>query len=570
MELRGVPVPEPRFQTGPLSKDLLKVRGYKSLQTFFPTLAKLFKMGKRNINDEVWMDQEWRVQSIDCSGTAGSCKVDLLQNTDLSNSTVKTCGAFLKVTHLLDPIEWIHGKYSLPKEFCLPWHNDSCLKTLNKLQDPGNQAYVEAVASYALGRLREGGVSPHFNAFYGAFCAKADTYRYNLNEEFYSYRHERWFWRGYDKKLFSFHVANQSDPTVEVPQDIMEKLLNHDDLDTESTSSSSEDGSSSDTSKISSVLESITLQNVDGNASIKSADSMEDVSYAEGSVVSFNESTDTYSDDYTIYADISDYPVMLILSEINEGTMDSLFTATDSVGASPGTDDWENRWTAWIFQVLAALSCAQTILGFTHNDLHTNNIVWSATDQEYLYYKTKANNIFRVPTFGKIFKIIDFGRAIFTINSEMFISDDFKDDNDAAGQYVFSPLVDKFKKEILPNPSFDMCRLAVSLLDGLFPKRPEELTNGGILSKERGLTMKETGSALYNILWSWMIDDKGRTVFMNPDGTERFPDFDLYKHIAEYVHCAIPCTQFTKPIFDTFQISLKDIPEGVKIYSLFC
>ena len=297
---------------------------------------------------------------------------------------------------------------------------------------------------------------------------------------------------------------------------------------------------------------------------------MNGVSFKEGSLSSNSSSlTDLDADIYTIYADIQNYPVMLILTEINEATMDTLFTNTESVGALSGTAEWEARWTAWIFQVLAALSCVQTILGFTHNDLHTNNVVWSKTDEPYLYYKTKGDLTFRVPTFGKIFKIIDFGRAIFTINSQIFISDDFKDDNDAAGQYIFSPLVKNFKKEILPNPSFDMCRLAVSLLDGIFPKRPEQLEEGVILSKEPGLIVKETGSPLYNILWSWMVDDRGRTVFMNPDGSERFPDFDLYKHIAEFVHGAVPSRQIVKPIFEPFQISLKDIPEGVKMYSLF-
>ena len=298
---------------------------------------------------------------------------------------------------------------------------------------------------------------------------------------------------------------------------------------------------------------------------------MKDAPYIEGSISSASsESSGLDTDNYAIYADIQNYPVMLILSEINEATMDTLFTNVESVGATHGTSEWEARWTAWIFQVLSAVSCAQTILGFTHNDLHTNNVVWSATDEPYLYYKTRDDVIFRVPTFGKLFKIIDFGRAIFTINSQIFISDDFKDDNDAAGQYVFSPLVKKFKKEIPPNPSFDMCRLALSLLDGVFPTKPEPVENGVVISSERGRIVIETASPLYNLLWSWMIDDKGRTIFVNPDGSERFPDFDLYKHIAEFIHGAIPSRQFAKPIFDSFQISLKDIPEGVKVYSLFC
>jgi len=568
MELRGVPIPLPRFQLGPLSKDLFKVRGYKSLQTFFPTLTKLFRMTKCNLQDEIWLDQQWRVQSIDCSGTAGACTVALSNNSDLSNSVVETCPAFLKVTHLLDPIQWIHGCYSLPKENGLPWHHKAWSKTWQKLQDPGNQAYIETVASYALGRLRESGTSPHFNTFYGAFCARADTYRYNLTDDYMSYRHERWFWRGYDRKLFAFHFANQIEPGEPVPEEIIQSLLER--VYSEGSMSSSD---ASSMSSKSSTLESLSVEDAMENLSLKSADSMNGVSYAEGSDgtrSSASDSTGLDIDDYSIYADIQNYPVMLILTEINRSTMDNLFTDFKSAGADPGTAKWEACWTAWIFQVLAALSCAQTILGFTHNDLHTNNVVWSETSEPYLYYKTKADNVFRVPTFGKIFKIIDFGRAIFTINSQIFISDDFKDDNDAAGQYVFSPLVQKFKKEIPPNPSFDMCRLAVSLLDGLFPKRPEPLEGGGVLSKESGLTVNETVSPLYNILWSWMIDDKGRSVFSNPDGTERFPDFDLYKHIAEYVHCAIPSRQFGKPIFDPFQISSKDIPEGVKVYSLFC
>ena len=50
---------------------------------------------------------------------------------------------------------------------------------------------------------------------------------------------------------------------------------------------------------------------------------------------------------------------------------------------------------------------------FTHNDLHINNIMYTKTDGSFLYYK--FNNVyFKVPTYGYVFKIIDFGRAIFT------------------------------------------------------------------------------------------------------------------------------------------------------------
>ena len=565
-ELRGIKLPIPRFRIGPLSKELLEVRGYKNLQTFFPTLTKLFRLGRWNSGEEeIWLDQQWRIKSIDCSGTSGPCSISIIQNKDLSDSSVPVTirSAFLKATHLLDPIQWIRGNYSLPKGTGLPWHHKAWQKAWQKLQDPGNHAYIETIASYTLGHLRENDISPHFNIFYGAFCSRADIYRYNLSEEFQSYRYERWFWKGYNKKLFSFHVVDEKQPNEPVPESVMNEILSQ----LESEFSDGSDGSTESLDDIDVVD--------NENCSLKSADSMRDISYikesdSDGSNSDGSNSDDSDEADYVIYAEIPNYPVMLILTEQNEGTMDMLFENSKIVGARIGTNDWETHWSAWLFQVIAGLSCIQTLLGFTHNDLHTNNIVWSTISDEYIYYKTRAGSIFKVPTFGKIFRIIDFGRSIFTINEQMYISDDFKVGADAEGQYEFVPLVQKVKKEVLPNPSFDLCRLAVSIIDGIFPKTPEKKSNGSILSKERGLVIHETESALYNMIWMWMIDDDGRNIYINPDGSERFPTFDLYKHIASSNHKAIPSQQIMNVVFDTFQISESMIPADTKVYSLFC
>ena len=46
--------------------------------------------------------------------------------------------------------------------------------------------------------------------------------------------------------------------------------------------------------------------------------------------------------------------------------------------------------------------------------------MYQRTDKTYLYYK--FNNIYyKVPTYGYIFKIIDFGRAIFTFKNKLFL-----------------------------------------------------------------------------------------------------------------------------------------------------
>jgi hypothetical protein len=73
------------------------------------------------------------------------------------------------------------------------------------------------------------------------------------------------------------------------------------------------------------------------------------------------------------------------------------------------------------------------------------------------------------------------------------------------------------------------------------------------------------------MLWSWMIDDEGENVLIEPNGDERFPDFDLYKHIAAKVHTAVPAKQLTQAAFDQFQISSADLAAGssVKVWPLF-
>jgi hypothetical protein len=515
------------------------------------------------------MDMRQRVSAIDCSGTTGACAISLVPNVDSSGNAVQPSErrkAFLKATHLLDPVQWIRGRYSLPKENGLPWYYRSGLRTWMKLHDPGNQAYVEAIAAYALGRLREEDVSPHFNFFYGAFCARANTYRYNLSEDFPSFRHEKWFWRSNQRNLFKLRFQNEKGEMEDFPEDVLREFVEA--ADSESGSSVSE--------------ESLEVDDLDDDAigSIHSADAMDDVSYAEDDEEPSaqnpsegggeSESDEDSEENVAIYVELEDFPVMLTLVEINDGTMDSLFEEPERVGAIPGSKEWEDRWAAWLFQVVAALCCAQTVIGFTHNDLHTNNIVYVSTEKEYIYYKTRAGSVFRVPTFGKLFRIIDFGRAIFTINGRMYISDDFKPGNDADGQYSFAPLCSRPREVVAPNPSFDLCRLAVSLMDGVFPTTPDAQEGGGILSEEPGLRVEKTVSPLYNMVWTWMIDDEGCNVFVNPDGSDRFPDFDLYKQIAAKCHRAIPSQQLHQEAFDGFQISAAQVPDGVKVYSLFC
>ena len=556
-------LPTPRFRLAPLPKELTEVRGFNSLQTFFPTLAKLYRLNKHQAND-VWFDSKWQINGIDISGTSGPCSLNLVLIKDCSGTnTMKQHPAYLKVTHLLDPVRWMKGKYSLPKQNGLPWHNKTWTQAWTKLQDPCNQAYVEAVASYALGRLRDEGISPHFNEFYGAFCARADIYRYNMTEEFGSFRNARWFWNGQKKGLYKMRIIDLSGETDHTENDFLKEpsILNSDD------DSSSQDTMESviekDDADVEIIDEEIIIQDIDSLHS----DEMSDLSFTKDFESSSQESL-PFEELYKIYSELNDFPVMLIAIERNSGTMDELLDNINEIGANPGTPEWELRWSAWLFQVIAGLIVAQKIFGFTHNDLHTNNIVWTPTKEEYMYYTLTSGATFKVPTFGKLFRIIDFGRAIFSINKKQYVSDDFCEGNDADGQYCFDSINSNPLIKIYPNPSFDLSRLAVSLFQSLFPEPPEDLENGAVLSCEDGITINETVSPLFNCVWTWMLDDDGLNVLINSDGSERFPDFDLYKHIAAYVHGAIPSQQVKHPAFDRFQVNPSEVGD-VKKWQLF-
>ena len=66
------------------------------------------------------------------------------------------------------------------------------------------------------------------------------------------------------------------------------------------------------------------------------------------------------------------------------------------------------------------------------------------TEKQFLYYS--LNDItYKVPTYGKIYKIIDFGRSIYKFNGQTMCSDSFHPKGDAASQYNCEPYLDNNK-----------------------------------------------------------------------------------------------------------------------------
>jgi hypothetical protein len=237
-------------------------------------------------------------------------------------------------------------------------------------------------------------------------------------------------------------------------------------------------------------------------------------------------------DEPTIFAYIHKFPIQMICLEKCEGTFDHLLENEELE---------EEQMISALFQVIMTLATYQKAFSFTHNDLHTNNIVYISTNIEFIEYHY-LQKIYKVPTYGKIFKIIDFGRAIYRFQDQVLCSDSFSIGGDAHSQYNIEPFLNKTKARLEPNMSFDLCRLGCSLYDFVFENEDEDVI----------LENKPKWTKIQKLIYEWCTDDNGKNILYKRSGEERYPNFKLYKMIARIVHKHTPENQLNSPIFASY------------------
>jgi hypothetical protein len=230
-------------------------------------------------------------------------------------------------------------------------------------------------------------------------------------------------------------------------------------------------------------------------------------------------------EDTSIHAYIKDFPVQMIFLEKCEGTLDELFE-NDLID--------EDMGISVLFQIIMSLLTYQIAFDFTHNDLHTNNIMYVCTEHKYIYYKYDGQ-IYRVPTNGKIFKMIDFGRAIYRVGPHSFCSDSFAEEGDANTQYNFGPFCNPRKQVVMPNKSFDLCRLGCSIYDFIINKHNTEPYD-----------------EFQTVISEWCQDEQGKNLIYKKNGKDRYPGFKLYRVIAHKVFQHTPHNQLQRPVFRKF------------------
>jgi len=257
-------------------------------------------------------------------------------------------------------------------------------------------------------------------------------------------------------------------------------------------------------------------------------------SLPESSSESGSDSDDEYDDD--CIAKIHKIPLQTLFIERLDATLEDYLLSPDFE---------EEVLVSCVFQVSFALAYLQRRYEFTHNDLHINNIMYQETTTKYLYYKSN-NQYFRVPTYGKIFKIIDFGRAIFTFKNKVYRNDVFSRNSEAGGQYSYPHQVsflretvrDRYQSIGDPNYSFDLCRLCMTIL--------EEVPRDKI------------SDDIYDFLRQICLD---RNDCNFCDMTD---DFNLYIAIARDATRGIPRRVIRNRVFSGYRVPKKRFPK--KLY----
>jgi hypothetical protein len=505
--------------------------GLRRIQPFFPCIQKLFKMEAVRTPYTFGIKSRYGIQTI-----SGPDKV-------FSGGVEQT--VHLKKSMLFSSYNVMRGDYAGTG---LPQSED--VKN-GRIQSPHNSAYVGSLATIL---LSETGCQ-HFPKVYGVFSGVAEKHSVDISYDYEDLCDRSWFSQNIGH-FFELKIKTPDKVSVEL-EDIKDGDVdlgiqhltplpppdyNVSSASSESSSASDsdyDDGGGGDGDSGCSTDYCFEIRSCGASSSSSSSDD-------EGG--EFDEPEDEEGFAHAVFKDA---PIQVTVMEKCEGTMYKLFKENPSV---------EKR-CAWMAQVIFALAFAQRTFGLVHNDLHVMNVMYIPTDKEFFYYNMGGKKVYRVPTYGKLMKIIDFDRATFSVKlpklreAKFFMSDQFHIDEEAGGQYNVEPFYNPKYQEVKPNASFDLVRLATSLFWDCFP---------------RGVSDEYNANPIYKMFMQWLTLPDGTSVlFRNAhdgDKHERYEGFQLYKAIARWSRDAVPKKQIE--VFGGPYVFEGRIPSGENCLSI--
>jgi len=582
------------------------------VQNYVPIYDRFFSLNNTNYN-AINLNHLWSISDIkhdikddkkdDISENVYSCKLKNIN--DENGEFTTTQKVFVKMAPLLDPFKYIVGKYNCNDDnlFNLPTIDKSIIVN-PKIADVNNAAYVDGFFSFLTSHLLNNYKFINGLDYYGSFLAIKKNYKLNIIDDIDYLIHSDFFVKKQnvlftvddyshlltnddeDKPLKPLNIMNTSNKSVlsikSFDDSIFDNIFSTTDtnlvtlsdiknmnvelIDIMNSNDFNIDPKKSETLKSGSSCSSRTSHTNEDEVADDKSDLYKDEDKDEDEDKNEDKNEDKDEDDKhsnlddddsnnsSNYSDLDEenlwltlpkFPVQLICMEKCENTLDNLIMTSDLS---------HDEWFSALIQIIMTLITYQKMFSFTHNDLHTNNVMYIYTNQKFIYYCYKKK-YYKVPTFGKIFKIIDFGRAIYKFNGKLFCSDSFQIGGDASTQYNTEPFFNDKKPRLEPNYSFDLCRLACSIFDYVVDD----------IDSIKNLAQCEP---IVKLIVEWCIDDNGINVLYKNNGAERYPDFKLYKMIARCVHNHTPVAQLDRPEFSKYVISKNNLSKSDTVINI--
>lgn len=499
------------------------VWGLQNPQPFFPPLERLFK------TETVGSLQDYGVRLTDEIGA-------VVDHETIRTLKGKNALIHRKTTMILSPFKWMRGDYGV---LGLPKPEPIASDMQQTLQSPHTAGYVGALSSIL---LSESGC-PNFPKVYGVYVGIAKDHTIDISDDYEDLCDRKWFMENVGKTfdirirsadmtpVSEFQHTRSHRPGVVLGDETAMDGVEDIDADHVSNPSSR--------SHESSYLDEASSSAEEDRSSYESEDAFE-IGSCRCSDASSTGSYQEEDSEPFAWATFHDVPVITTVMEQCEGSFYKLIE---------DHREESHKHVAWIAQIVFALAYAQRTFGFVHNDLHGNNVMYVKTHQEFVH--TKHNGVcYRIPTYGYLIKIIDFDRAIVSLRMpgmkepRQFVSSQFQDDEEAAGQYNMDPFMNQSHPYIGPCASFDLCRFATSMFWDIFPEGPEH----------------ETDHPLFEMFKQWMTQSDGTSVLFRKqrDDHDRYHGFHLYKAIARYCKDSVPRRETSR--FSIFQVP--SIPIG--------
>ena len=506
------------------------------------------------------------------------------------NRFVAEIPMFMKSNPLLDVISYMEGKY----EFNTNIPSIFSLKTNKKINDVNNNAYLEVICAYYLNLLQQNKMCSLFPNYYGSFNGIAKNYVHDISEDYPHIRNSSWFTESSADLKYEIIRNNNLEEYRDLSFKNIEKIDYERERDNQYKKTREIDINNSQVVDNYQVEDSVSGEfklDMDNLLDLDNSLNLEEISFQEqldaiqkidseclekniieleeehekqeeeieiekfdlipheidlkkelerlsDDTSSFEEDESFNSDDSLdslssqgscIFAEtfikIRDFPVQVLAMERLEITLTELVKLKLSLG----------EWKSYLFEICFGLAVAQKQFGFIHNDLHSDNIMFKSTKIKEKYYQYQ-NKYFKVPTYGRETKVIDFARGILKVGKRTYFSDVFKNEGDAGGQYNY---LNKHKNKRF-NFHFDLARLATTIYE--FTQNNDEL------------------ECINKLLILWTESKSGDSFLEMED------NFSLYVKIAESACNSLPKDQINSPFFSDFEVKLDDIPKDEHIY----